>query len=363
MRELAQTLFTIAAVTLVACASSQATRRVRYPDGSVRWEYQTRNGVPDGASRTFHANGTLASQGRYVKGRKEGRFTYFDERGHLVREVVYRDNVVVSHTPDDGTTPPGRYTTRTIVEPDIGDFLDGDRVPRPYFASVDRTTSLTRFGLQLGISDGEPGFAASRRAEVFANYRISPRYGAYTQLAGSMLALDSGVQIGRRTLEIGGTYHRPLYRGDLSPRLGLLVPVGGDDMDGFVPAATSSFQRPTDAAASTTETVALRTGASWTRSLVGLAMQADAGLDWLAGASGSPLDALARANAAVGYGSQNAMLSLELSNTIRLSDPAERIHALGLGGTVWLRGYWFTAFVSRTTESHTAITAAIGYGL
>jgi hypothetical protein len=355
----------IASITIAACSPAEVTRRVHYPDGSLRWEYQTRNGVPHGVTRTFHPNKTLASEGHYVMGVKQGRFTRFDERGQVVRDVLYEDDVIVWSKPDHRSSP-GMSAVNGLAGdagPSFAALFDGELTPRPYFASIDRTTSLTRFGVQLGFSgDSDLGFGASRRGEVFANYRL-PAYGVYAQLAGSMLEGDAGDRsTGRRTLELGATYDYPVYSGNLTPRLGLLVPVGGDDVGGFAPAAASSFQRPTDAAAATTSTVAIRTGASWTRSQTRLVMQADAGIDWLAGGAGAPIDALARANAAIGYGSQNAMLSLEASNTIRVSDPFDRIHALGVGGTIWLRGYWLTALVSRTTESHTAVTGSIGYG-
>lgn len=319
----------------------------------------------------------LASEGRYVRGAKHGLFRYYDVYGKLDRQVLYRIDAEIWTATGPGATPPPELAAAVSREADqhtgadpatgfgLRALIHRDPVPRPYFTSLDRTTSLTRFGLQLGLGGGsdEVDFGESRRAEVFGNYRVAS-YGVYAQLTGSMLELDSGNPVdGRRTLEVGGTHNRRALAGTLTPRLGLLVPVGADDVDGFLSAATSSFQRPTDAAGATTSTLAVRSGASWTRSIRRLAFQADAGFDWLAGGAGVPFDALARVNAGVGFGSRNAMLSLELSNTVRLSDPSERIHALGLGGTIWIGRVWLTTFASRGSESQSAITGAVGYGL
>lgn len=47
------------------------------------------------------------------------------------------------------------------------------------------------FLCDIGLSgDSELGFGASKRAEVFANYRMAA-HGVYAQLAGSMLDLDA----------------------------------------------------------------------------------------------------------------------------------------------------------------------------
>jgi len=149
----------------------------------------------------------------------------------------------------------------------------------------------------------------------------------------------------------------------LTVRAGILAPIGNDNDSGFIASSAGAFQRPTDAAASFPSSLALRTGASLTRARSHLVLQGDGGVDWLLGGEARPVDALLRANAGVGVGMRAAVLSLELSNTVRVSDPSRRIHALGIGGTFWLAGVWLTTCVSRTFAGQNAVTASVGYEL
>jgi hypothetical protein len=203
------------------------------------------------------------------------------------------------------------------------------------------------------------------RYDVYGNYRLpaSP-LGVYGQFSQSRLD-TSGMRLsGPHTLELGGTYHRGFIEGStLSGRAGLLVPVSHDDSAGFLAGGAGTFQRVTDAAASFPSAVALRTGASITRSQTHVVLQGDAGIDWLLGGESSSVDALVRANAGIGVGVRSARLTHELANTMRVSDPSRQHHMIGRGGTVWLNSIWFTAFGSRSFDGNTAITGSVGYEL
>jgi hypothetical protein len=374
----------IAAVAaLIACTGSAklSTQRISYPNGSPHFEYEMRNGVPDGTGRVWHANGELSSQGVYVNGVKHGEFTFYDDDGRFEHKAyfwknveVWRSTVATEKPPEQlisglvafsGSTPPHLGENMPTEETSTPGFQISRDPPAPYFALLDRTTGLNRVGLQFGFGAGDgTSFGSVSRLEVFGNYRVS-RFGAYGQLSQARYEAVPGMTLsGRRTLEGGGTYHHSLGGiGMLTARTGLLVPVGNDDTDGFLASNAGAFQRPTDAAASFPTTAAIRTGASLTRMRERVVMQADAGVDWLAGGPNASLDALLRANAGVGFGIRSALVSAELSNTVRVSEPSRRLHAFGLGGTFWLNRMWVQTSLSLTVTGTTAITGALGYEL
>lgn len=85
--------FGLAALLAVgACASGpqHQTHVASYPGGSPRWQAELVDGVPDGVSTTWHANGQLASRGRYANGQRTGEFVYWDEAGAELRRETYQ---------------------------------------------------------------------------------------------------------------------------------------------------------------------------------------------------------------------------------------------------------------------------------
>jgi hypothetical protein len=370
-------------VVAAACGGSgHATQRVNYPDGTHHYEYQLQRGIPHGIGRVWHQNGELKSEGEYVNGVKHGRFKFFNGDGAFEYQAyfykgaeVWRSTQLSANPPpellqgliafsgsppqlgtDEGRTAPPPVTEEWSVK------LSRDP-PAPYFSSLDRTTGLSRVGLQYGFGDAsERQVGAVTRLELFLNYKFS-RFGVYGQLQQSNFEATPNMSLsGRRTAEVGGTYHTPLAIGGLSLRAGVLAPIGNDDMDGFVAATAGSFHRPTDVAASFPSTVAIRTGSSLTRSHSRFVLQADGGVDWLLGGQSS-FDALVRANGGVGLGIRSGLLSVELSNVLRVSDPTRHVHALGLGGTFWMEQLWITLFASSSFEGHIALTGSLGYEL
>ena len=74
------------------------------------------------------------------------------------------------------------------------------------------------------------------------------------------------------------------------------------------------------------------------------------------------MDALVRANAGVGLGTGRAMLTLELSNTLRVSERT-RLHALVVGGTATFAKVWLGAHLSITHEGEPSILTSVAYDL
>lgn len=372
----------LAPVLLVACANSASSvRRVTYANGTPHFEYQLRDGLPHGTGRVWHPNGELSSVGEYVNGVKHGEFTFFDESGAFEHKAYFWHNVEVwrgstlqEHPPTqliDGLT---KYSGAQA--PRLGEQVESELTstpgfkistepPAPYFTTLDRTTGLNRVGMQFGFGGGEDvPFGSVLRGELFANYRFS-NFGAYGQLSQSYYEATPAMTLaGRRTLEGGGTYQYPVVNvGMLTARAGLLMPIGNDDTDGFIASSAASGQRATDAASAFPSTIAIRTGASLTRMGKRLVLQGDGGVDWLIGGPNATLGALLRLNAGIGYGMRSALVTLEMTNTMRIEEPERRIHAFGVGGVFWVNRMWLSTSVSTTVDGATSLTGALGYEL
>ena len=351
------TCFTLA---LVACARPHAgTHRVAYPGGNPHFEYDTVDGVPNGRGRVWYPSGELRSEGPYVDGVKHGEFTFYTEDGALDYRAIFVNDQEVWRASDARAVPPRDLVARVEAAPRTKDeglqlLRFSTRPPAPYFGMLDRTTSLDRAGLAIGF-----GEAHAIRSELFANHQFSS-FGIYGQFSQTEAKSELDMTVsGRRTLEAGATY---LASDMISLRAGLLVPIGNDDTGGFVASSLGAFQRPTDAATSVPSTVAVRTGTSVLKRWSYLVAQADAGVDWLFGGQRS-FDALLRVNAGVGAGVRSLLFTVELSNAIRASDPAQRIDAIGIATTYWVDRIWLAAVVSTTFDGHRSVTGALGYEL
>lgn len=365
----------VAWVVLVIAACTPApvtsTRRVAYPDGKPHYEYELRDGIPHGPGRSWHANGERHAEGVWVNGVKHGDFTVFDERGAFAYNAHFFKGLEVWRSTDRAATPPpellARLTASTDTPPQRGENFDPARPrepaisfepPAPYFASMDRTTSISRIGMQVGVGDTtDLDLGAVRRYELFANYKLS-ELGVYGQVSQTTLTTEDTTLPGRRTLELGATYQVA----SVSLRSGLLVGVGNETSDGYIASSAGAQQRPADAIASFPSSVALRTGGSFTRVSKPIVIQVDAGIDWILGGPAA-VDGLLRANGAIGVGVRSFLIGIELTNTIRVSDSDRRVHAAGLGGTFWMKHAWLNVLLSRSLDGSTVITGAVGYEL
>jgi hypothetical protein len=356
----------VIALLVGACAAQPSRQQTQYADGRPHEAYAMRNGVRHGTARVWHAEGPLASEGRYVNGKREGRFVYFDTRGAFSHQIVYVQDEAVWRSDDPDVKPDVRRLSAEYQQRIRATLAPTKAMlPLPWFSSLDRTTSLARVGAELGV--GGPSslaFGSARRLDLFGNY-TRRELGGYVQFSQTSLESMSGDTFsGRRTLEGGGTYQLPFKRyGTPTARLGILVPVGNDNTEGFLAGTAGAFQRPADAAASVPSTVAVRSSANFTRVGKRFVFQGDAGIDMLLGGEPSSFDALARANIAVGFGSRSALISAEVTNTLAVSDLDRRLHAFGLGGGARVQRFWLTGLLSYCVSGGIAATASVGYEL
>jgi len=375
-------------VILGGCAKAPSTHEVAYPNGTVRWRQTLVGGVPHGKSETFHPNGLLRSSGVYHRGSRRGHFVFFSEDGVIEKQVLYLDDEILWETADQNERPPAqlarfirnhgegsRDVTEVESEPtastvSLSNVLGAARrgltegSPSSQFAGLERVTGRNLLGFSAGAGGASTGNSLTRLS-LYGNYEIRSlrdnRIGLYADFATSRLATMETSYEGRRSLELSMTHRRPVLRGAISSRLGLLVPIGNDTQHGAAIAAASSIQRPTDSVAAMPSTVALRGGSSWSKSGEFWVVQGDAYLDIAAGGAQNSFHPLGRINAAIGLGGEDLMVGFESVNTLRLDDSADSVRSLGVSVLMRFSGVAVSLLMARTGASLTSFTGGISH--
>lgn len=380
-----RSLVAAVALIMVGCSPPPTTQRtLHYSTGEQRWRYDGVLGVPHGKSTTWHRNGAKRSVGRYWHGLQHGLFRYYDEQGAFERDVYFIagekvwESTVLDERPPAALRKDARRAKppRDVTETPFGKWVRKGRGPEPHFATLDRATSLDRVGVQVGWSvrsseprasvlDRETPELTTVRAEVFGNYVIG-RYSVYGQVATSTLAYPDGRDVrGKSTIELSTARHAELSGvGDLSARLGLMVPVSGDGLDSLVASADSAYQRPADGASAFSADATLRSSLTLANVYGNFVFQSDAGIDWLFGGAGdqAPVGALARVNAAIGAGVGRFMITLELSNAMLLESGARPMRALATTATFFAGDLIVSVGASFGNERHGGALASVAYG-
>jgi len=345
----------LAVAALAGCggvlSSNAPVARVAYPDGHARFQFELRNGMPNGLGKAWHRNGSLASEGVYKDGARHGRFTFFNADGSFIDQALYVDNVELWRSTNKLEQPPADLLAQ-LTAPDGAVFVDDDvelserTAPRPYFSTLDRTSGPARAGAQLGVGSARDlDFGAATRLDLFGHYRIG-RYGVFAQISETRLSVSDDMTLtGRFTTALAGTYHRTLGFGALSATGGLIVPLGNVDPAATVASYAGAQQRPSDTVLAIPAPLTVRSAASLTTTRGHFVLQADTGLDLPFGADQHAVDVLARANVGLGLGTRSTMLTAELDNAVRISD-ARTFHAVALGGTVAYPALWVSASLS-----------------
>jgi len=367
-------------LALVGCTApglGAGVDRVAYPSGKARFEFELRDGLPNGRGRTWYANGKLASDGTYRDGGREGRFWFYDETGAFTGQGFYVDNAEVWHSADEHAQPPAQWARGTTLavrpQPSEATSVEVEEEPdtplvqtqrvRPYFSTMDRTTAPARAGAQLGIGEAKDlAFGAATRFDAFGHYRLG-NYGVFAQLTETRLALPGDMTLGgRRTATVAGTYHRRLGRGMLSAAGGVLASVGNADDRGLIASAAGIDQRATDAAFAMPAPFGVRSSASYVASRGPFLVQADAGIDWLLGGDEQGFDPLGHANVGIGFGSHSTMVTAELANALRFTG-TESFETVALGGTIVYSSAWLTASLVFSFAGTTSFLGSVGYDL
>ena len=355
------------ALALGGCgASSSAPVRVNYPNGNPHWEYEQHDGLPNGTGRVWHENGALRSEGPYLNGDKEGVFRYFDDTGAFDHQAAFVAGIERWRSDDPHAEPPADVG-RELAAAESKERARQDRWarwgvshdprPSPYFSLLDRAAALSRAGAAIGVGD-------VRRAEIFANYAFD-RYGVYGQFLETDLRPDTPMSAsGKQTIEVGATRRVHFDAlGTLVARAGVLVPVGNDDLNGFVGSSADAAVDPSDVAVSFPSSFAVRTSASLTRRRRYVVLEGDAGVDWIMDGQRAPLEAVLRANAGVGVGVRAGVVSFEIANAVLASDLSRRLTSVGVAGTGWIAGFWLTVSATESLDDQGQLSIGFGHEL
>lgn len=365
----------LAVILLSGCGSmisaGTSLERVAYPDGSKRFEFELRDGIPNGRGKAWHRNGTLASEGTYKDGARHGQFTFYGEDGTFAAHALYIDNIELWRSTSKLEQPPPDHLaalehatpSEAMLVDTEGSWDGAHQAPRPYFSTLDRTTALARAGAQVGVgTSGDLGFGAATRLDVFGHYRIGS-YGVFAQISETRLAISDEMTLaGRLTTSLAGTYHRELGFAMLSASGGLVVPLSNVDPAGTIASYAGAEQRPTDAVLAFPAPLTLRSSANLTMTRGRVVLQGDAGLDVPLGADQRAIDVLGRANIGVGYGTRSTILSAELDNTLRLSD-SHAFHSFAVGGTISYPVLWVSASLAFSFAGTTSFLGSVGRDL
>lgn len=66
-----------------------------HPESGTRYDGYCRNGLPDGAASIHFENGKLSMSGKYVNGKPEGLWKWYDPDGNLTGEGLHADGRLV----------------------------------------------------------------------------------------------------------------------------------------------------------------------------------------------------------------------------------------------------------------------------
>ncbi|MCU0450776.1 MAG: DUF3352 domain-containing protein [Bernardetiaceae bacterium] len=72
-----------------------------YPDGSLKYDLETRDGFKHGLYHEYYPPGTIKMSGRYRNDQRDGVWRYYHANGKLRKTVRYRDGEAVSETEEE----------------------------------------------------------------------------------------------------------------------------------------------------------------------------------------------------------------------------------------------------------------------
>ncbi len=185
----------------------------------------------------------------------------------------------------------------------LSSFAFADEPLAPDFATLDRQSSHSTFGVDMGITTIDDVDAEFARIDLHGQYVLPEGYGVYGNLPMTTAFIDdedNETAIGN--LELGGMYNIRV-RPDMNLNLhaGLLLPTADDDFAGVFTNVFGSFGRITDLATSAPESTWLRVGVSPTLRSGNLFARADLGFDVAVDSpESSDTNTLLRANVGAG---------------------------------------------------------------
>ena len=65
-----------------------------YPNGSVKMEIESKDGMPDGSGKFYDENSVLSAEGTFLKGKPEGEMRRYFPDGKLREELKYEKGIL-----------------------------------------------------------------------------------------------------------------------------------------------------------------------------------------------------------------------------------------------------------------------------
>lgn len=353
----------------MAC-TRRGQRSVDSTSGALYWEYETSDGIPDGRSRTFHPNGSLRTEGYFLRAMKHGAFLAYDRSGRVIKKAFFWHDVLVwtSHSADNEPPEKLLLALRELSDPaEIRRLFGGAKLfaddepfiafnlgpPVGAFVSGDRHVRTgNRLEIQLGAGGNTASPTAARHLSIFGQLQHG-EFGAFIQFDGSSVKNTVGMPAtaqGRQTMEGGATHELWSGYGRLSSRFSLVAPLRNNDADGLLAAAATSYQHPSHAILSQPSSVALRGSSSWVLQGHRWVVQTDVGIDTALGGAPGRLPVIGRLNTSLGLGIRSAVAIVEFSSAADFNDFDQRLLSLGAGTSVYGGGVAVKWLIARTSE-------------
>ncbi|HOV12333.1 MAG TPA: hypothetical protein PLL90_11290 [Bacteroidales bacterium] len=72
-------------------ARGQQVHTITYPDGKIRFEYHTKNGLFDGTFISYYEDGNKKAEGKFFANQRKGHWKVWDQKGQKRAERVYEN--------------------------------------------------------------------------------------------------------------------------------------------------------------------------------------------------------------------------------------------------------------------------------
>tara|TARA_R110002096_G_scaffold77896_12_gene183539 strand:+ start:43214 stop:44245 length:1032 start_codon:yes stop_codon:yes gene_type:complete len=318
------------------------------------------DGVPHGPATSWHPNGEIASQGHYERGKRHGSFTFWNDDRTWLRIDEYEHGALLWSSTESNAAPPSRVVTSDGLEEDLSVLWKAPG--RPWPAAFPTLTHLTEAGVVAQVSSQALNASGTRvgSQHLYASAAHSlgklgsPETRLYLAARVPRL-LASPLQdplTGRVTLE-GGASYAVLTR--LNVRLGLLVPVANDGLDGNIAATRVAQHRVHDRVATYPRSLGFRSSAAYSRDLAFLTLRVDPGLDVAVDAFGDEMLAMEDSIAivgtlgfGVGVGTEYIGVSAQFDSAIPLVDSSSAESAAAFSLSTQVNTPYFSPAASVT---------------
>lgn len=361
---------------VVACAASTQSQQVLDKEGALFWEFESKEGVPDGESRTYYPDGEVRTIGYFRNAEFHGRFVRYEPDGQIAYKAYFWHDVLVWKSESESAEPPielltellsvhnraevrDRFgnTQRRISASDSLNFRDR-RSPSPRFVYADwRVSDRPVLGARLSVGGATAENTAVVSKTFFGQVPIGS-YAASASFSQAQLHAYGDSESGRSLLELGGNRRWDTPKGKFVARTSLSFPVAGEDAKNALITASTVAQSPKMAATSVGSTAAFRAGGSWLWHQEKWGVQADLGADRTFGGDQAPSLTFIHTSLAAAYGVRSVYGTLELSSVMRLGADEGAITSAGIGGAVRALGVETKLLVGSSMDSE--VTATLG---